>query len=126
MKERQLLRAVRRVVRHIEIDRVMRRARAAQPLAMSQSMLTVAANAPPTRYSARGPTPFSNREIIQLRGEGLPLHRIAVEQQAYKSDAFGEPVGIVAIGIAGSDAEDALREHVRQRMRDAGPGRGRP
>ena len=116
MKERQLLRAVRRVVRHIEIDRDATRA-PAQPLAMAidHGGRQRAADA---IQRTRPDAIFKPRDR-GLRGEGLPLHRIAVEQQLLDR-IVGEPVGIVAIGIAGGDAEDALREHVRQRMRDAG------
>jgi hypothetical protein len=115
VKERQLLGAMRWIVRDVEVDRDAA-GPPAQPLALliDHGRRQLAADAIQRAWADAILKPRDRR----LRGEGLALHRMAVEQQLLDR-IVGEPVRIVPIGIAGGDAEDALREHIPQRMRDA-------
>ncbi len=51
----------------------------------------------------------------RLRGEGGAENRIPPEQQLVNR-VVGQPVGIIRIGMAAGEPEDALRQQIRERV----------
>ena len=50
-----------------------------------------------------------------MRGQGIAGHRVAPEQQLVDG-VVGEMLGVVAVGMTASDAEDPLAEQIRHRV----------
>ena len=114
VEERQLLLAVRRVVGRVEVDRDAAHP-PAQPAAMplddrrrQLAPQPIERNAPRTVLEPRD---------RRLRGQTRARHRVAPEQQLVNW-VVGEPVRIVAVGMAAGDAEHPLADQVLERVPD--------
>ncbi|MDA1093883.1 MAG: hypothetical protein O3A25_11545 [Acidobacteria bacterium] len=114
VEERQLLSAMGRIVGGVEIDRDPPGLPAAPP-----PMPLDHAHRQLARQPIEGGPPHVVLEPRdgRLGGECVARHRVPPEQQLVDG-VVGEAVGIVAIGMAARDAEDALAEQVCQRVPD--------
>ena len=118
IEERELLRAMRRVIGGIEVDRDAPRA-AVQPALMPVD--------DPVRERVAhliqlGPTHgVLEARDRRLRGQRGAVDRIAVEQQLLDR-IVRQPVAVVGIRVAARDAEDALRHELVHGVGDAARG----
>jgi hypothetical protein len=109
-----LLRAVRRVLGHIDVERHASGAPLAPPMARDHHVGQGLAE-PVERPRAQ--RVFEARDG-RLRGQARAADRVAVKEQLLNR-IVGQSVGIIRIGIAARDRKDALRQHVGPRMRHA-------
>ena len=108
-----MLRAVRRVLGQVEIDRDAPDASAASPMLRDDGVgqrLAEAVERPGRR------TALEARDR-RLRRESLAGDRIAVEQQLVDR-VVRQRVGVVGVGMPAGDAVDALRQQVAPRVPD--------
>ena len=92
-------------------------------------MITLAASSRPSAYSSCAPTWFSKRESVGCEASGLAVHGVTLEQELVDR-IVREPVGVIRIGMATGETEDALRQQILERVRtiradDPRPDNGR-
>ena len=112
IKQRVLLRPVRRVVRRVQIDRD-----APRPPAQTAAM---ALDDPRGQRVCHAVEHAAVDRVLQprqrrQRGQRLTRHRIPANQQLVDR-VVGETLGVVAVRMTAGDAEEALAEQVRQRV----------
>jgi hypothetical protein len=105
----QLLRTVRRIVGDIEIKSDAPRA-AAEPTAMPLDHRR--RQLPAHRIERARADAILKPRHRRLGRPGLPLHRIPIEQQSLDR-SVGQAIGIVRVGIATGEAENASRREGR-------------
>ncbi len=115
IEEGQLLRAVRLVFGRVEVDRDPPHAAAATPMPGNHGVGQRVAQA--EQPSGRGPV-LEARDR-RLRRQPAAVERIAIHQQLVDR-IVGESVGVIPVGMATRDREDALREQVADPVRHAG------
>jgi hypothetical protein len=110
--ERQLLRAVRRVIGRIEIDRdLLDPPVQPAPVALDHRVGQHRPHAIQLAGSDRILEPAERR----LRRQGGAVDRIAAHEQ-FVDGVVGQARGIIGIGIATRDAVQALRQQVDERV----------
>ena len=112
VEEGELLRAVRRVIRRIEIDGDV----PGPPVAAALMALDHARG-----QFASHPIQFLHADLIlEARDRGLGRERVASDgvapEQEFVNRVVGEPIGVVRIGMAAGEAEDALRQQLLERV----------
>jgi hypothetical protein len=115
IEEGELLRPVGLVFRDIEIDR--NQSDAAPPPAVSRNH-RVGQRVAHGQQHARGRRVLEARDR-RLRGQAAAVDRIAPQHQ-FVDRIIGQPVRVIAVGMATRDREDALREQITDAMRHAG------
>jgi hypothetical protein len=113
VEEGQLLLPVGRVVGRIEIDRD-------EPHALAQALAVVGEHRV-GQHGAQLIEVGAGHGVLEprqrrLRAQGRPVERIAVEQQ-FVNRVVDQPCGIVAVGVAAGQPEDALPQQIPQRVR---------
>ncbi len=114
IEEGELLRAVGLVVRHIEVDRDQPDAAPAPTMLGDHGVRKRRAHREQHPRGGRVLEPRDRR----LRGQAAAVDRIASQQQ-FVDRIIGEPVGVIAVGMATGDREDPLREQIADAMRHA-------
>ena len=114
VEERELLLPVGRIVGRIEIDRDEPHARAQARVVVAQHGVGHSRPQPVEVGPAHGVLEPRQRG---LRPQGRPVERIALEQQLVDR-VVDQPGGIVAVGVATGQPEDALPQQIPERVRD--------
>ena len=114
MEEGELLRAVRLVFGDIEINRD--EADVSSPPLMARNH-RVGERLAHGEQHPRGGRVLEARDR-RLRRQARAVDRVAV-QQHFADRIVGEPVGVIAVGMATGDRKDLLREPVADAMRHA-------
>ena len=114
IEEGQLLRAVGLVLGDIEIDRDQPDAAAAAAMPRNHRVGERVAHG---EQHPRGGRVLEARDR-RLRRQAAAVDRIAPQQQ-FVDRIVGEPVGIIAVGMAARDREDPLREQIADAVRHA-------
>ena len=128
IEEGQLLRAVGLVFGDIEIDRDQPDAASAAAMPGNHRVGERVAHG---EQHPRGGRVLEARDR-RLRRQAAAVDRIAPQQQ-FVDRIVGEPVGVIAVGMATRDREDALRDQIADAVRHArrtrahrGPSRSGP
>ena len=114
IEEGQLLGAVGLVLGGIQIDRDQPDAAAAAAMPGNHRVGERVAHG---EQHPRGRRVLEARDR-RLRGQAAPVNRVAPQQQ-FVDRILGEPIAVIAIGMAARDREDPLGDQIPDAVRDA-------